>query len=183
MGFLDMVILAVLAIGAWKGWVSGLLRQVASLIGFFLGLFLASSLYDSLGSFLTPHLGTSASVACVLAFLMIWVGVPLLLSILAALLSRLLDSAHLGKVNCFAGACVGVLKYAIALSCVLNVMSMTHVVTLEKQQESLLFTPVKSLVGMLFDTYQKHKIQDPPAADTTTVGNDADDENIDEAEE
>lgn len=150
MSGIDIILLCILALGAWKGWHSGLVRQGFALIGFFLGLWVACKLYTSLGCALAPHLGSFRGWAMFLAFMLTWIGVPLGLSILAELLTRFFQFIKLGLLNSLAGLCLGVLKYAFLLSCLLNVVDTVGLVNDSSRQGSILYSPLKAPAAIVF---------------------------------
>jgi membrane protein required for colicin V production len=151
MNILDVFILMVIAWALWKGWKSGLFREAASLVGFIVGLFLAGMLYGWLGNHLAPRLGTSPTFASVLAFIILWVAVPVTLGILARFVSKAVNHTCLGGLNRLGGAGISFLKYTLLISCMVNVMSFIHLLDDQKQsQESLLYTPTKAFVGWSF---------------------------------
>ena len=61
MGFIDICLLTVLFIGAFKGWCSGFFREIISMSGFVIGLLFAGSLYAVVGDYLELHFCNSAS--------------------------------------------------------------------------------------------------------------------------
>ena len=140
-----------LAAGAWKGWSNGLLKEVLGLVGVFVGLYVARLLYEQVGYQLAPHLGTSAGIANIIAFGLIWMGVPILLGLVGSLLTKVLEWAGLDSVNSLGGALVSVVKYALLLGVLCNVLSITHLVSEESQQRSLLFQPLKQSTSIAFD--------------------------------
>lgn len=92
--------------GAVRGWCNGLLKEIVSTIGFFVGLVLAYKFSDSIGG------GTAG-------FLAIWIGAPLLLSMAASLLTKVIDHIFLvGGMNRMLGALLGAGKWAVLMLCV-----------------------------------------------------------------
>lgn len=156
MSGIDIVFICVLVWGAWKGWHSGLLRQGFALLGFFLGLWVASRLYASLGNAMAPHLGSFRGMAMFLAFILIWIGVPVGLSVLAELLTQFFKFIKLGMLNSLAGACLGILKYAFIISCLLNILSLTSLVSDSVRRHSVLYTPLETPASIVFQTCKKH---------------------------
>lgn len=151
MNILDLFILLVIVFALWKGWHNGLFREVASLVGFVAGMLLAGMLYDWLGDYLAPRLGTSPTFANVFAFIILWVAVPIALGFLARIISKAVNHTCLGGLNRLGGAGISFLKYALLLSCLVNVMSFIHMLDDQKQsQESLLYSPTKAFVGWSF---------------------------------
>ncbi|MBR0434289.1 MAG: CvpA family protein [Bacteroidaceae bacterium] len=147
----DILFVLVLVVGAWKGWSNGLLKEVLGLIGVFVGLYVAHLLYEQVGYELAPRIGTSPSMASIVAFALIWMGVPILLGILGSLLTKVLEWIGLEGVNNLGGALVSVIKYAIILGALCNVLAITHLVKEESQQNSILFEPLKRTTSIAFD--------------------------------
>ena len=147
----DIVFILVLIAGAWKGWSNGLLKEVLGLIGVFVGLYVARLLYEQVGFQLAPHIGTTPAVANIIAFILIWVGVPILLSVLGTLLTKVLELMGINAVNSFGGAIISLIKYGLLLGVLCNVLSITHLVTEEAQQNSILFNPLRQTVSLVFD--------------------------------
>ena len=147
----DILFLLLLAIGAWRGWTNGLLKEVLGLVGVFAGLYVAHLLYEQVGCQLAPHIGTSPSIASIIAFVLIWMGVPILLGLVGALLTKVLEWAGLGGVNNLGGALVSLVKYWLILGAFTNVLSITHLVSEEIQQNSVLFQPLKQTTSIAFE--------------------------------
>lgn len=147
----DILFIILLAIGAWRGWSNGLLKEVLGLVGVFAGLYVAYKLYEQVGCQLAPHIGTSPSVASIIAFALIWMGVPILLGLLGSLLTKVLEWAGLDGLNSLGGVLVSLVKYGLILGAFANVLSITHLVPEETQQQSVLFGPLKQTTSIAFD--------------------------------
>ncbi len=147
----DIIFLIVLVLGAWKGWSNGLLKEVLGLVGVFVGLYVAYHLYEQVGYELAPHIGTPPSIASIIAFILIWMGVPIILGLLGSLLTKLLEWAGLDGINGMGGAFIGLIKYALILGICCNVLAITHLVKEESQQNSLLFEPLRKTTSIAFD--------------------------------
>ena len=78
-------------------------------------------------------------------------GVPILLGILGSLLTKVLEWIGLEGVNNLGGALVSIVKYAIILGALCNVLAITHLVKEESQQNSILFEPLKRTTSIAFD--------------------------------
>ncbi len=150
---LDWIILAIIAVGAFIGWKKGLLRQLASFVGFFVGLLLACLLYATLGDKLAPALGTSATMGHIFAFILIWVVVPGALSVVASMFTRLLKTICLGWLDGMLGALIGALKYALFISIFINMLQFLdfhdHIISKEKKEASAMYYPVGKMVKFL----------------------------------
>ena len=119
---IDCIIIGFVAVGTVLGFTKGALRQVATLVGLVAGLLLARALYLTVGERMAVELGTSATVAQIIAFFLIWILVPIALLWVASLLTRVLEVVHLGILNRIAGALVGGVKYALLASLVIQLI-------------------------------------------------------------
>lgn len=104
---IELLCLVILLYGAWRGWRNGLVKEVVSFVGIFLGFIIAYHYYKQ-------------SEVGVLGFLLIWIGVPLVLGIAAWLITKLLDKIIvIGTTNRLLGAVAGFLKFAFLIGCVI----------------------------------------------------------------
>ena len=147
----DILFILVLIAAAWKGWHTGVIQQALGLVGVFLGLYAARLLYAQVGYQLAPHIGTTPTMASIIAFALIWIGVPILLWILGSLLTQFLDWTGLGAINKGAGLLISIVKYALILGVLCNVLAITNLVEPEAQQQSILFEPLRRLTAVAFD--------------------------------
>lgn len=65
---LDWIIIAFIAMGAVLGFAKGALKQAAAIVGLVAGLLLARALFLQVGEKLAVEIGTSVSVAQIIAF-------------------------------------------------------------------------------------------------------------------
>ena len=80
MATIDIIILIIIGAGAIVGFMKGFIRQLASILGLIVGLLAAKALYTTLAEKLCPTVTDSMTVAQVLAFIIIWIAVPLIFS-------------------------------------------------------------------------------------------------------
>jgi membrane protein required for colicin V production len=144
---IDVIILAVMLYAVYKGWTTGLVAQVASLVGYLVGLTIAWSCYGRLADYLAPHLGSSGFGVSALAFLLILIAVPVALGIAANIITKAVDIMCLGWINRLAGAAVAFVKYTLFLGCILLVLNALHILGEEGKAESRLYEPVTMVWG------------------------------------
>lgn len=102
----EIVALAILLYGAVMGLKNGFLKELASMTGFFIGLYLAWKYYDQIGG-------------GAIAFIGIWIVTPIALGILVSLATKLLDWTLVGGLmNRVLGCIFGVTKWAVLIICV-----------------------------------------------------------------
>jgi membrane protein required for colicin V production len=137
----------------------GFVKQLASLVGLVAGLLVARALFGVAGQWLAPEIGTSVTVAQIIAFLLIWVLVPLAFTIVAAILSRALSVVHLGWVNRWLGSGLGVLKYLMLVGLVIHAIEYIdpkgQLVSAEKKEASVCYYPVYKLTSALFPVFKQ----------------------------
>jgi len=102
---IDIIILVILGAGAIVGFAKGFLRQLAGLLGLVAGLLIAKALYATVAERIFLPLTDSLTVAQGIAFVIIWLAVPLAFLLLALLLTKAMEAVSLGWVNRLLGAC------------------------------------------------------------------------------
>ena len=78
MTIIDIILLVVIGAGAVIGFIKGFIRQLASILGLIVGLLAAKALYVSVAERVFSRITDSMTFAQILAFVVIWVVVPLL---------------------------------------------------------------------------------------------------------
>jgi len=105
--FLDLVVLAVLVLGALLGWKRGFLKTAiiaaSGIISLLVSLFLAKPISNLLSFTDLPEIAN-----VVLAFIILYFVIKLLLRFTAGLLTKLLDRPVLRKLNTVLGIILGV---------------------------------------------------------------------------
>ena len=148
---LDWILLALLAFGAIKGWRKGFVKQIISLVAFFVGLLVAKASYAMLGGVLSPYLNDHTTIANIVAFILIWIAVPGCLALLGEMVSTVLDKLFvLGTLNSFFGALVGLLKYELILGAFIWVFSLTQILSPTTMEESVLCKPLKTVAETVY---------------------------------
>ncbi len=117
MSWLDLVIVVVLAVGAFFGLRMGIIKAVLSLAGLIVGVILAGRFYVPLSEQL-PFI-PQADVAKVVAFAIILIGVMVIAVVLARLLKWAASVIMLNWVNQLGGAVFGLALGAIFCSALL----------------------------------------------------------------
>ena len=120
MYWLDTTILAVLGVGALFGALSGLLMQLARLVGFAVALYAAIALNDSTTALLQQSFVQDAEplVARILAYVFVFLAVYLSIFLTTVALERGMKAARLQAVNRLLGAMLGVAKLGLLLGAI-----------------------------------------------------------------
>lgn len=155
---IDIIIVALVGLGVIMGLMKGFVRQMASIVGLVAGLLVARALFGTVAEWLAPALGTSVTIAQILAFVLIWVAVPLGFAFVASLLTKALDAVHLGWLNRWLGSGLGALKYMILIGLAIHVIEYMdpedEVISQTKKKESVLYYPMKDLSSVFFPVFK-----------------------------
>ena len=151
---IDIIILIALGAVVIIGFTKGFIRQLASILGLIVGLLAAKALYTSLAVKLCPTVTDSMTVAQILAFVIIWIAVPLIFTLVASVLTKAMEAVSLGWLNRLLGAGLGALKYLLLVSLVVCVIQFidtdSQLISQTKKEESLLYYPMERFAGMFF---------------------------------
>ncbi len=112
MSWLDLVIVVVLALGAFLGLRMGIIKAVLSLAGVIVGVVLAGQYHVALADAL-PFFSETSSVAKIVAFAIILIVVMVIAAVAARFLKWTASAMMLGWVNHFGGAALGLVLGAI----------------------------------------------------------------------
>ena len=136
------------------GFIKGFIRQLTSIIGLIVGLVAAKLLYASVAEKLCPTVTESITVAQVVAFIGIWIIVPLIFSFAAFLLTKAFEAVSLGFLNRMLGAIFGMAKFLLLIMVVIAATEYldpeNKLILKTKKEESSLYYPIQRLNAYLF---------------------------------
>lgn len=174
MGFIDIVFAALLALAAYKGIKNGLFVEIASLVSFFIGIYIAVKFSYIVGVFI----GESKS-AKVAAFVITLILVVVAIHLLAKVFSGIASFVFLGWLNKLGGAFFAVLKTIILLGIVLGLFQKVNIndalISKETQENSIFFNPIlktsETLLPVLTDWFTdlKTKVSEHDQTKTETA--------------
>ncbi|MFT4741964.1 MAG: membrane protein required for colicin V production, partial [Marivirga sp.] len=116
---LDIILLIPLVFGAYLGFKKGLLLEIVSLLAFFLAVVGAFKLVDFGQELLSPYFQNWEKALPIISFVLLFVGILLLVNLVGKIAKKILDMTLLGGLDNFAGAVLGLLKWAFGVSLVL----------------------------------------------------------------
>lgn len=116
MNFLDVIIAVPLVYGAYKGFQKGLLFEVAMIIGLILGVYLGFKFSGLAYELLQKVTDDEGHLLHYISFLIVFGVILVIFIFYAKLMEAVLKIASLNVFNKIAGAVLGVLKFALAVS-------------------------------------------------------------------
>ncbi len=166
---IDIFIVVLLGWAVFSGWRNGFVKELVSSAGFLVGLFVAATCYSYLGKYLAVEGTESNMLTSVIAFLLLWIVVPIALGFVANVLTRAVRGMRLGMPNSILGGLVSFLKFFLLLSCVFNVMEALSIMNEEKTASSRLYRPVTESLRLFFPENEGDAAADGGTAKSDTV--------------
>ncbi len=158
MNTIDIVIGIIFIIAFFVGFSKGLLRSLASLIGIVVGVYCAMFFSDYVKVYLENWFNWSADTTQVAAFVITFLLIMVLFSILGRLLTKVADFAMLGIFNKLFGGIFNVLKFAFLISVVfmfVNASESYRILTPEQREASILYEPVAMIAPAILPAIMK----------------------------
>lgn len=178
LNYVDLLLLVPLAYGLIRGLFKGLIHELASLAAIVIGVFLAYHFSDELALYLSDKIDDDGTWIKILSYLLIFIGVAVVLQIVAYLITKMLKLLALGFVNRLLG---GLFGFAKVLLIMLLLVYLLDPYVEDKRQEneswrnSLVYTELKrysDLPGRWLTQFREEQLQEdayPPAQDSTAV--------------
>ena len=159
MGFLDIILCALLVFAFYKGVINGLFVELASLISLLLGIYFAIKfsfiMKEILMGFVKWNPNTIQIVAFALTFIVVVIGIHLL----GKFLNGIANFAFLGWLNKLGGGFFRVLKTVLIVSIVFSVFEKINynnfLAKKETLDNSIFFNPIQKIAGFVFPSIKK----------------------------
>ena len=141
MSYIDIVLGVFLVYGLIRGIKNGLFIELASLISFFIGIYIAVKFSYVVGGFIGD-----SKTAKVASFIITLVFVIVGIHILAKILSKVANFVFLGWLNRIGGGFFAIVKTSLFLGIVLSLFQKVNIenaiISKEIQDNSILFNPI-----------------------------------------
>ena len=112
----DIIILALLAIGAYRGFTKGFILEMVGILALLLGIFGAIFLLQEGMVYMEEQFEIANNILPYVTFLVLFVLIILGVNLLGRIVKKILDLTLLGTLDNLAGALVGAFKWALAIS-------------------------------------------------------------------
>ena len=153
---MDILLLILLAVGFVNGLFSGAVKQLISLAAFVLGFVIACLYYQQVAEVLSRFLSMT-TICNVVAFILLWSIVPIVASLIANMLTSVVNWLPvLGFLNRLLGGVLCLAKYALILGAFIWFFSSAKLLKEETMQESKLCKPLKAVPEYIYKTFKNH---------------------------
>lgn len=154
MNKIDILLLVILAFGAVRGFMRGVIIEMASLLAIVIGIYGAIHFSFFTASLLDKILPAEKQTLEIFAFGITLIVLMLGVMLLAKVLTQILKIAELGLLNRLAGALFGLLKVAVIAGSMFLFLERTFQtekwLSVSALSESLLYKPVKSISQVVY---------------------------------
>ena len=159
MGFLDIILAALLAYALYKGVVNGLFIELASLISLLAGIYFAIKFSSFMKEILSGFLNWNPNTIQVIAFILTFIVVVVAISLLGKFLTGIADFAYLGLINKLGGGFFRVLKTVLIMGIVFNVFEKINynnfLAKKETLDNSIFYNPVQKTARFIYPSIEK----------------------------
>ncbi|MDC8005299.1 CvpA family protein [Aureisphaera galaxeae] len=160
MNIIDIVLGVILLLAFISGFRKGLFVALASLIGLIAGVFGAIYFSDFAGAYISRWFNWSDEVTKLASFAVTFLIIVILINMAGKFLTKIADFAALGLLNKLLGGVFALLQYAFIVSVVFmffNNSNLTgYVISEEKKENSVLYTPVAALAPLVIPKVLAH---------------------------
>ncbi len=152
MNHLDIIIIALVALGAYRGYKNGLVMEIATLAGLVLGIYLAIIASGVVGLVARGMVDWNPVPFQIIAFMLTFALVIFLLKFVAILVEKVFKVLFVNFINKIAGIILGSVKFAIIAGVVLHLISATGINLLPEKirTDSCTYSKVTGLVYLFF---------------------------------
>ena len=159
MSFLDIVLGVLLVYGLFQGIRNGLFVELASLISLILGIYIAIKFSSFAKEILAGFVHWNPKTIQIFAFLITFLLVVLVISLLAKFLTGVADFAQLGVINKLGGGFFRLLKTILIISIFLNLFEKINFNNTFAKKEtldnSLFYRPIQKTAGFIYPSIEK----------------------------
>ena len=159
MGFLDIILCALLVFAFYKGVVNGLFIELASLVSLILGIYFALKFSSFMKEILIGIVKWNPNTIQVVAFALTFIIVVIAINLLGKFLTGIANLAFLGWLNKIGGGFFRVLKTVLIVSVVFSVFEKINynnfIAKKETLDNSIFFNPIQKIAGYVFPSIKK----------------------------
>jgi len=154
MNYIDFILITLLIFGVARGFMDGLIKEVASLAALILGIWGAIKFSSYTAAQLYDLFDMTGRYVGIIAFAITFVIIVIIIHFIGMVIDKFVTSVSLGFLNRLLGLVFGLVKTALILSVILVVLNAVDArhpfLPKEKIEHSRLYNPIADLVPSLF---------------------------------
>lgn len=149
MNFIDILIIIPVLWGFWRGFMKGVVMEVATLVAFFLGVWGGMKFSDLIAGYIREWFTSESPYVPLIAFGLVFVAILIAVFALARFIDKSMEKSPLTIFNKLAGGAFGGFKFLLILSVLFFVVDAVEksviVIPPDIKDNSLLYRPVASV--------------------------------------
>jgi membrane protein required for colicin V production len=149
MNFIDILILIPVLWGFWRGFMKGVVMEVATLVAFFLGVWGGMKLSDVVTGWIHDWTSSDSPYVPLIAFAIVFVGILIGVFAIAKFIERSMEQSTLSIFNKLLGGIFGCFKFLLIISVLFFVIDAVEksvtVIPPAVKDKSLLYRPVSMI--------------------------------------
>ncbi|MCX5749604.1 MAG: CvpA family protein [Candidatus Saganbacteria bacterium] len=122
LNWIDIVVLVILGLTVIRSFLRGMIRSIFDIIALGVSIWLGFIWYRDVSLYLTSYIKLPGNLVYTISFLLVFIGVYLITSLIGYLLHRLIGRGFLGPVNSLAGGAIGFAKGIIIVWIALQII-------------------------------------------------------------
>lgn len=152
MNLLDFIILIPICYFCYRGFSNGIIKEVLSIVGMVLAVFLTFNYMDAMSSLIGPLFDEGASYIPFISGAILFIGTVSLVQLVAYLTKKFLETIKLNFINRLSGLAFGFLKSGIIVSAVLLLLAGFNLPSEQARDESLTYSYIIYMAPWAYDT-------------------------------
>lgn len=154
MNWIDLIIIVILIISVVRGFIDGLVKEVAALAALILGIWGAIKFSGFTSVKLYEWFDMSGQSVGIISFLVTFIIIVIVIHFIGILANKIVDAVSLGFLNRILGMVFGLLKSVLILSVffvILNAINARrHFLPDKTIEESIFYNPVSDIAPAIF---------------------------------
>ncbi len=174
-GILDIVFIVILAVSILLGLIRGAVREVLSLVGLAVSIYLAFKFSDTLSNDYVSKFFEEEKISYIISFVLIIVGTIFVIALFNLLISQLLKASGLSLLDRFLGFLFGALRGTVLCSILVVIIGFVPGVEKEKWWTESTLAPIFKTVVAKAMVYVPNNVQKyiAPTKETSPASNNA----------
>jgi membrane protein required for colicin V production len=154
MNYIDIIIIIVLALAMVRGFINGLVKEVASLAALILGIWGAIRFSSFTAGKLYDYFDMSGKYVGIISFLVTFAIIVIIIHFIGLLVDKLMEAVALGFINKLLGIGFGLLKSVLIMSVAFVVLNAIDArrpfLPKDKIEQSMLYSPISDIAPVIF---------------------------------
>ena len=164
MNLVDFLLIIIISWGAYKGFLNGLVKELASVLGIIFGIFLAKNYYFFLYINISLLLDIEPKLISSISLILIFVLTIISFNILARISTKFLQLIALNLLNKIIGAIIGAIKSMLILCFLIFIISkINQIQTIENNEmkTSIIYNEIKKINTIFIENnYTEYGIEE-----------------------